>query len=75
MSKVSLADLLQLSEAERIQLVQDLWDSISEKTEALPLSDERLREYERRLAEHLADPSSSIPWEEARATLHARFGV
>jgi putative addiction module component (TIGR02574 family) len=75
MSNVSIADLLHLTEAERIQLAQDLWDSISEKTDALPLGVEQIQDYERRLAEHRANPASSIPWEEARAALRARFGA
>jgi putative addiction module component, TIGR02574 family len=55
--------------SERIQLVEDLWDSIAEETPALDLSAEARAELHRRLAEHQANPSSSIPWEQARAAL------
>lgn len=75
MSTSSLSELLKLSEAERIQLAQDLWDSIPPASEALPLTEEQLRELERRLAEHRADPSSAIPWEEVRPRLRERFGA
>ncbi|HEX8276982.1 MAG TPA: addiction module protein [Longimicrobiaceae bacterium] len=75
MSATPLAELLKLTEAERIQLAQDLWDSIPARSEALPLDEEQLREMERRLAEHHANPASSIPWEEARARLRERFGA
>lgn len=75
MPATHLDELLKLSEAERIQLAQDLWDSIPEASPALPLSDEEFEEMERRLAEHHADPSSSIPWDEARARLRERFGA
>lgn len=75
MSTTSLSELLQLSEAERIQLAQDLWDSIPADSEALSLTDEQRRELDRRLAEHQQDPSSAIPWEEVRARLRARFGA
>jgi len=75
MSTSSLPELLKLSEAERIQLAQDLWDSIPPASGSLSLTDEEREELERRLAEHRADPSSSIPWEEARAQLHERFGA
>jgi putative addiction module component (TIGR02574 family) len=64
-----LSELLKLSEAERIQLVQDLWDSIPNGSEALRLPPELLDEMEERLAEHRADPSSAIPADEARARL------
>lgn len=75
MSTSSLFELLKLSEAERIQLAQDLWDSIPPASEALPLTEEQRQELERRLAEHRADPSSAIPWEEVRARLRERFGA
>lgn len=70
-----LRELLKLSEAERIQLAQDLWDSISERSDALPLTPEQVREFEQRLAEHEADPSSAVPWTEVRARLRDRFGA
>jgi putative addiction module component (TIGR02574 family) len=75
MSITPLSELLKLSEAERIQLAQDLWDSIPAQSAALPPDEEQLREMERRVAEHRADPASAIPWEEARAGLHERFGA
>jgi putative addiction module component (TIGR02574 family) len=74
MARIPFSELLALSEAERIQLAQDLWDSIPEDSQALSLTPEQIREMERRLADHHADPSSSIPWPEARAQLRERFG-
>lgn len=75
MSTTSLSELLKLSEAERIQLAQDLWDSIPAASESLPLSMEQLEELEGRLAEHRADPASAISAAEARARLRERFGA
>jgi putative addiction module component (TIGR02574 family) len=75
MSTTPLSELLKLSEAERIQLAQDLWDSIPVRSEALPLDEDQLREMERRMAEHQAHSASAIPWEEARARLRERFGA
>ncbi len=71
----SLSELLKLSEAERIQLAQDLWDSIPAASEALPLSPAQLEDLESRLAEHHADPASAIPADVARARLRERFGA
>ena len=34
------ADILNLSVSERIQLVQDIWDSIAEVPDSVPLTDE-----------------------------------
>jgi putative addiction module component (TIGR02574 family) len=73
MSTISVSDLLHLSVAERIQLVEDLWDSIAAEPEALELTEAQKEELDRRMAEHKADPSSAIPWEEVRARLRQRF--
>lgn len=57
--------------SERIQLVEDVWDSIAEETSGQPLrlSPEARAELQQRLAAHQANPSSSIPWEQVRASL------
>jgi putative addiction module component (TIGR02574 family) len=73
MNDVLLVELLKLTPAERIQLAQDLWDSIA--TEDMPpLAAEQIEEIDRRLAEHARDPSRALPWEEVRARLWARPG-
>jgi putative addiction module component (TIGR02574 family) len=74
MTTLSISDLLHLSVAERIQLVEDLWDSIAAESDALPLTEAQRQEIDRRLAEHDRDPRSAIPWEEVRARLFERFG-
>lgn len=75
MSTMQFSELFDLSEAERIQLAQDLWDSIPAQSTALPLDEAQLREMERRVADHQGDPASAISWEEARARLRERFGA
>ena len=74
MANLPLDELLKLSVTERIQLAEDLWDSIASEPEALPLTDAQRAEIERRLAEHDRAPESAILWEEARTRLHQRFG-
>jgi putative addiction module component (TIGR02574 family) len=73
MNKSLLNELLQLPPAERIELAQELWDSIDPGADLPPLTPEQMKEVDRRLAEHLRDPSTAIPWEEVRARLRARF--
>lgn len=47
--------------SERIQLVEDIWDSIAEEvTDQLSLSAEERLELHRRLADHQADPATGI---------------
>ncbi len=74
MTNIPLTELLKLSVPERIQLAENLWDSIAAEPDALPLTDAQRAEIERRLAEHDRDPTSAIPWEEVRVRLRQRFG-
>jgi putative addiction module component (TIGR02574 family) len=64
------SELMKLTPAERIELVEDLWASIG--PDGLPpLSPEELDELDRELAEHRADPSGSETWEVVRASLQS----
>jgi putative addiction module component (TIGR02574 family) len=62
-----------LSVAERIQLVQEIWDSIAASVEQLPLTEAQRTELDRRLACLQADPNKVISWEEVEARALARF--
>lgn len=63
-------DFLNLSVAERIQLVEDIWDSIvAENPEAAALTAAQLKELQTRSAAHDQDPSSAVPWERVRSEL------
>ncbi len=64
-----LSDILKLSVAERIQLVEDIWDSIAEEADALPLTDAQREELDRRLADQEANPGVGRPWSEVKARL------
>ena len=71
----ALVELFKLSPAERIQLAEDLWDSVAADPQTHPpLTEAQCREIERRLADHARDPSTSVSWEEVRARLWSRFG-
>ncbi|TAK62915.1 addiction module protein [Methylobacter sp.] len=60
---------MKLSVSERIQLVEDIWDSIAAETpdDALGLSQAQKAELHRRVAGHQADPSSAVAWGRVRA--------
>jgi putative addiction module component (TIGR02574 family) len=53
--------LSELTVAERIQLAEDLWDSVAADTGELPLTDAQKAELELRLARPSAFPSSTTP--------------
>ncbi len=69
MAKIPLDDLLKLPPAERAELAIALWDSLANASDALPLTDEQKAELDRRVADHDADPSTAVPWEEVRRQL------
>lgn len=70
MSSLPIDAILRLSVPERIQIVEDIWDSIAATPEQLPLTDAQRTELDRRLEAHDADPSSALPWDEVRSRLH-----
>jgi putative addiction module component (TIGR02574 family) len=57
-------ELFKLSAAERLELVEQLWDSLSDDDEALALTPEQREDLARRLAEADADPRGGSPAEE-----------
>ncbi len=69
-----LAELFKLSPAERIQLAEDLWDSVAARPSDLePLSQTQRAEIERRLSDHRKDPSSAVAWDDLRIRLWSRM--
>ncbi|MBD6620266.1 addiction module protein [Komarekiella sp. 'clone 1'] len=62
-------DISQLSVSERIQLAEDLWDSILTDTNALTLSNEQKQELDRRLETHRQNPNQGSTWEEVKQRL------
>jgi putative addiction module component (TIGR02574 family) len=74
MNKASLiAEAMQLPREERLQLVEDLWNSVIDDERWLPTSGQ-LAEARRRLEEHRRDPSTAIPAERILTRLQSRFG-
>lgn len=71
MIKINAATLEHPTVRERVRLVQDLWDSLRPSVDRLPLTEEQRELVALRLAEHRADPDSSLSWEELRARLEA----
>lgn len=66
-------DLTTLSVSERIQLVEDLWDSIAAETGEVPLTDAQIAELERRLADMDREPQAGDSWEIVRARIEKRL--
>ncbi len=64
--------LFKLSAAERLELVEELWDSLADGDGALALTEEQREDLDRRLAEADADPTGGSPWEEVRERVRHR---
>ena len=59
-----------LSVADRPILVEEPWDCIAA---AIPLTDTRRAELDRRLADHEANPDDVVSWEEVQSSVTARL--
>ena len=70
--KAPFAELFELDPDERLQLVEDLWDSLAKDAPPGVLSEARVAELRRRRAIHLANPQAgSRSWPEIMT--RARF--
>jgi len=69
MSSLDLKEILQLSVAERVQLAEDIWDSIVASSDPFPVTDAQKQELDRRREAHAKDTASPRSWEEIRANL------
>ncbi len=58
---------------ERIALAQEILDSVAADQPRAPLSEEKRRELDRRIADAEVNPGDGIAWEEVEAAALARF--
>ena len=58
-----------LSLAERILLVEEIWDTIAAEAEALEVPQSHKDELDRRLTAHDANPLSGPSWEDVKTRL------
>lgn len=63
---VSREELQKLPVAERLELVEELWDSIARDSDQLTLTPAQMEELDRRLADYEKNPEEGVPWEEVR---------
>jgi putative addiction module component (TIGR02574 family) len=63
---VSREELQKLPVTERLELVEELWDSIARDSDQLTLTSPQMEELDRRLADYEKNPEEGVPWEEVR---------
>jgi len=61
-----LAPILGLSVAERLEIVNLIWESIANEHVELPVPEWQIAEVERRSAEMDANPNLGIPWDDVK---------
>ncbi len=64
-----VAEIFELSVAEKIQIVEDIWDSIRQKPEELTLSEAEKSELDKRLESYEQNPYEGIEWETLKKNL------
>jgi putative addiction module component (TIGR02574 family) len=62
-------EISQLSISERIQLAEDLWDSILDRQDEIQLDPAQQQELDRRLDRHRQDPAAGSTWETVKQRL------
>ena len=62
-----------LSVEQRLELISELWDSIPDSLDTLPVPDWHREELDRRLAAADANPDAAIPWEEVKRRLREKL--
>jgi putative addiction module component (TIGR02574 family) len=68
----SKLDFSHLSVAERLQLIEQLWDSVADAPETLPLTDAQAEELDRRLEAYRHDGDPGRPWAQVLDELEKR---
>jgi putative addiction module component (TIGR02574 family) len=63
-----------LSPAEKLQLIEDLWDDLASNPEDVPIHDWQKEEVDRRKANLKNAPASGLSWEEVKRQIRARHG-
>lgn len=61
-----------LSAADRLTLLQEIWDSLTAEGDASPLTNAQEQDLQRRLAAYEANPELGASWEEVKARLQDR---
>jgi putative addiction module component (TIGR02574 family) len=68
------SSIFDLSPAEKLRLVEDLWDDLAGTPEAVPVHDWQKNELERRKANLLKNPAPGLSWEGVKQRVRAQRG-
>jgi putative addiction module component (TIGR02574 family) len=68
------ASVFDLSPAEKLQLVEDLWDDLAASPTAVPVHEWQKEELARRKANLTSNPASGCSWDEVKRRVRSRYG-
>lgn len=71
---VDAPTVFDLSPAEKLELVEDLWDDLAADQSAIPVHGWQKQELERRRAALKSNPGSGLTWEEVKRRVRSRNG-
>ena len=71
MSKPAL-NIGDLTPEERLRLIEELWDSLNETPESIPLTNSQREELDRRLDDLERSGAEGIPWEQVLQQIRSR---
>ncbi|MEK6589300.1 MAG: addiction module protein [Nitrospinota bacterium] len=72
MKKITATDSLTLSIPERIQLVEDIWDTIAAEAQSIELTEDEKRIIDERLEAYHKNPELGAPWEDVYKRILSR---
>jgi len=75
MSVLTKSDILNLSVAKRILLVEDIWDSVAEVPESVGLTEADKVELDERLALYHQNPEAGSPWGLVKERTKIQYGT
>jgi putative addiction module component (TIGR02574 family) len=59
----------ELSVAERLQLIEDVWETLCDAPTTVPVPDWHREELDARMAAHEIDPAAARPWADVKAEI------
>jgi putative addiction module component (TIGR02574 family) len=62
-----------LAVEDRLELVEQIWNSIAADSPAVPLTDQQRAELDRRIADHETNPDDVVSWEDVKASVSERL--
>ena len=71
MSKPAL-NIDDLNPEERLRMIEELWDGLSDQSGSVPLTDAQRQELDRRLDDLERSGPTGIPWEEVLKQIRSR---